>query len=84
MGSFEQLKNTFKSLVQSQQESASNSLGMAESFQKVQNLSDSKLNQKVISKPFVESADAAQESAKQISEELITPIRETTAMLQAT
>jgi hypothetical protein len=32
---------------------------MAESFQKVQNLSDGKLNQKVISKPFVESADAA-------------------------
>ena len=48
MGSFEKLKNNFKSLVQSQQESASNSLGMAESFQKVQNLSDGKLNEKVI------------------------------------
>ncbi len=48
MGSFEQLKNNFKSLVQSQRESASNSLGMAESFQKVQNLSEGKLNEKVI------------------------------------
>jgi hypothetical protein len=50
----------------------------------VQNLSENKLNQKVISKPFVESAEAAQDSAKQISEELITPIRETIAMLIAT